>query len=246
MHQIHVRLALVALCVAAPSLPAQAQGEPKPPEAGVTLDMGFVNTAGNSEVTTLNVGEKFTYRAAPWLVTQTFAAVYGRTDDVTSASQWKGGVRGDLTLSSRVSVFGQGRFERNRFAGIARRFEQALGMGAVLVDGGPQKLTAEAGASLNQQTSSATDVTETFAAGRVAATYKRMLNGKAFVTGAAEFLPNLRTTEDYRINGAAQLVAPISNAIAVKLAYEVRFDNLPEPGFRKTDRTFTAGLQVVL
>lgn len=40
------------------------------------------------------------------------------------------------------------------------------------------------------------------------------------------------------------LVAPLSARFAVKVAYTVRFDNLPEPGFEKTDRILSSGLQV--
>lgn len=60
----------------------------------------------------------------------------------------------------------------------------------------------------------------------------------------SEVLPNLEESEDLRVNSGAELVAPISAQIAMKLAYALRYDNLPEPGFEKTDRLFTAGLQI--
>ena len=41
-------------------------------------------------------------------------------------------------------------------------------------------------------------------------------------------------------------MAPLSKRFAVKLSYAIRFDNLPEPGFERTDRVFTSGLQVTL
>ena len=39
-------------------------------------------------------------------------------------------------------------------------------------------------------------------------------------------------------------MAPLSGYFALKLGYVVRFDNLPEPNVKKTDRFFTSGLQV--
>jgi len=222
---------------------ASAQDAPEP--VAVTVDLGFMNTAGNTEVTTVNAGNKLVYTAAPLVLTQTFGIVYGRTGDSTTTNQWKAGARLDYQLTPRVSLFGQGRFERNTFAGIARRFEEAIGVAAVLLDAGGHKLTAEAGASLNQQTSSITDLTESFTAGRAATEYRRALTEAAFFTLGGEFLPNFETSEDYRINGLAALVAPISRAIALKASYEVRFDNLPEPSFQKTDRILTTGLQIV-
>lgn len=233
-------LTLVALGAAA--VPAAAQDASKP--VAVTVDLGFVNTAGNTAVTTVNAGDKLVYTAARFVLTQTFGVVYGRTGDSTTTNQWKAGARLDYQVIPRVSVFGQGRYERNTFAGIARRFEEAIGVAAILLDAAGNKLTAEAGASLNQQTSSITDVTESFTAGRAAAEFRRALTEAAFFTLGGEFLPNFETSEDYRINGQAAVVAPISAAIALKASYEVRFDNLPEPSFRKTDRILTSGLQI--
>lgn len=211
----------------------------------VAIDLGFVNTGGNTTLTTLNAGDKLTVDLAPLTLTQTFTVVYGRTDSVTTTSQWKGGVRGDYALSARISVFAQTRFERNMFAGIARRFEEALGLGVMLVEDEGNKLTAEVGASLNQQTSSITDVTDAFGAGRGAAEYRRNLTESAYLTVGSEVLFSFEVADDYRVNAAAAVVAPISRAIALKASYEVRFDNLPEPGFEKTDRILTTGLQIV-
>jgi putative salt-induced outer membrane protein YdiY len=59
-------------------------------------------------------------------------------------------------------------------------------------------------------------------------------------------LPDLETSKDLRVNSETAIVAPLSARFAVKLGYLIRFDNLPEPGFRKTDRLFTSGLQVTL
>jgi putative salt-induced outer membrane protein YdiY len=36
----------------------------------------------------------------------------------------------------------------------------------------------------------------------------------------------------------------LSTNIALKVSYVIRFDNLPEPGFKKTDRLLTSGVQV--
>jgi putative salt-induced outer membrane protein YdiY len=46
------------------------------------------------------------------------------------------------------------------------------------------------------------------------------------------------------VNTETGLVAPISSHIGLKLSYVIRFDNQPEPGFKKTDRLLTSGVQV--
>ncbi|MGD2135795.1 MAG: DUF481 domain-containing protein [Gemmatimonadales bacterium] len=245
MKRTHAGGLLLGCLVTVFAVPVVAQ-DPPANEIGAAFDLGFVSTGGTTEVTTLNIGDKVEYRAGPWVVTQRFSAVYGRTADSTSTSQWKAGLRGEYQVTPAVGFYALGRYERNRFAGIARRFEEALGIAATLMNGdGPDKLVVEAGASLNQQTSYTTDSTQRFAAGRAAFEYKRTFSGASDVTVGAEALPNLKTSDDYRINAAAALTAPLSQRIALKLSYEVKYDNLPEPTFQKTDRIFTAGLQIV-
>ena len=66
-------------------------------------------------------------------------------------------------------------------------------------------------------------------AARAAGSYKHLFNETAYFLQLAEFLPNLDDGDDLRINTESSLVAPLSNVIALKLSYAIKFDNLPEP-----------------
>ena len=226
---------LLALTVAAP---LAAQDSLK-----ATIDVGFVNTAGNTDVTSLNVGEGLVLMANAWTLTQRFAVVYARTAGVTQTLQWKAGARADHPLAAPLGAFALVAYERNTFAGIDRRLEETVGFTASLLAQDGNTLLTEVGVSANQETPVAGS-TATFAAGRLALMYRRDLTETAYATLDSEFLPNLKTTDDYRVNGQASLVAPISSRIATKLSYVVQYDHLPEAGFQTTDRIFTAGLQV--
>lgn len=244
----HVRLLPAPIMVLALGiLPALALGaaplaaQQKP--ASATIDLGFVNTSGNTEVTTLNGGEKLSYTWKSWGVSQSFSVVYGKTAGVVSASQWKAGLRFDRAISKRFNVFILGNFERNTFAGFNWYFEESAGLGATLVKSGHSTLKAELGASLIQQRSVA-DSTASFVAGRLAANYRYAITKAAYAQQTVEVLPNLQDSKDLRVNSETALVAPISKHIAIKLSYAIRFDNKPEPGFKKSDRTFTSGMQI--
>ena len=78
---------------------------------------------------------------------------------------------------------------------------------------------------------------------RSATVYRHNFTKAAYFQQGVEFLPNLDTSEDYRVNSETALVAPISSHIGMKFAYVIRFDNLPETGRAKNDRIFTSGLQ---
>lgn len=234
-------LALLALSLMPTRLSAQAD----PGQVHVTGNLSFVNTTGNSDLTTLSgdeVLQKMTEDSL-WKFQQTAAAVYGRSEDSTTASAFTAGGRLDRILSSRLSAFAGANWQRNRFAGIARRFEELVGLGYQLLALERDQLSVEGGAAFNQQRST-TGVDDNFIAARAAGSYRHLLTDKAYIQQLAEFLPNLETGKDFRLNTETSLVAPISRAFAVKVAYTIHFDNLPEPGFKKTDRVLSSGIQV--
>jgi hypothetical protein len=91
-------------------------------------DIGFVNAAGNTDVTTLNVGEALTYSPVEVLrLAQSVAIVYGRTNGVESASLWQANARGDRDVGNRWGVYALLEFDRNTFASIDRRFQEGVG-----------------------------------------------------------------------------------------------------------------------
>lgn len=221
-----------------------AQDPPKKPLV-VTANVAFVDAAGNTDVTTLSGDQRLEYGPpeSGWLFTEFAAMVYGRTEGETSANALKLGVRADRSLTPRLGAFGGASYERNRFAGIARRFEEIAGLAYRVLDRPRDQLSAELGAAFNQQRN-LEGLDDNFVAARAAGSYRHLFTEHAWFQQLVEFLPNLEEGEDRRINSESSLVAPLSTRFAVKVAYTVRFDNLPEPGFEKTDRILSSGLQV--
>src|SRR2546430_2373277 len=119
----------------------------------LTLDLGAVNATGNTTVTNLNVGDRFEYKSKAAGLVQFANIIYGRIGDSTTAEQIKAGLLLDhriwLVLHGYVGVT----FERNRFAGIDRRFEETAGLGIRLLDLPRSLWTFEAGSAVNQQRS---------------------------------------------------------------------------------------------
>jgi putative salt-induced outer membrane protein len=207
-------------------------------------DFGFVNTAGNTTTTTLNAGEAVSYTTGPVALSQTFAVVYGVSEGKRSSENYYAGIRSDFAASPRMAVYLLGKWNRDEFAGIARRFEEGTGIAWTAVGSEKTVLAFEAGVSLNQQRD-LTNVLNAYAGGRGALRLKQLLSRAAYFQQLGEVLPNFRTSEDVRVNTETSLVAPVSSRIALKASYVIKFDNLPEPGFEDTDRFLTSGLQVV-
>ena len=232
---------LAAALMHAPFTLAAQEQDDSPWKAQV--DLGLVNTAGNTSTTTLAGADEIVYTTLPWTFTQTFAVVYGRNEGVTTAESYRAKLRADRALSPRVTVFGRGGWDRDEFAGIKRRFEEDLGISYEAVAAERTTLKLEAGAFAAQQRATL-DGENNFYGARAAATFKQMIGAKASFQQIAEFLPNLKDTGDLRIHSETALVAPLSRLFSLKAAYVVDFDNQPEPGFGETDRRLTTGLRV--
>src|ERR1041384_1611101 len=119
--------ALCAVLSMAGAVTLSAQAKPEKP-VSFTGDVGIVNTARNTSLTTLSVGDKLTIRSGKVLLTQTFALVYGKSEGVENANNQLLRGRADYQLASRLSGYGFIGYERNRFAGISHRTDEGVGL----------------------------------------------------------------------------------------------------------------------
>ena len=232
--------------VAPPVAPTPA---PKPPNViKFTGDLGYVSTAGNSSVQTLNLGDRVSAKFGVVTISQQFSLVHGRSKGKTVTSLYRAQVRSDYSLQTTFGIYAQVNYERNVFAGLASRIATNTGLTALLHADPRHRLTLEGGVSVTAQRS--VDPTkrpnQDFLGGRAATAYTQKLGAKASFAQTIELLPNFREKEDLRINTESTVVAPITKEVGVKLSYVIRYDGLPQPGFLSTDRLFTSGIQITL
>lgn len=211
----------------------------------LTFDLGYVKTGGNTDVTTLNFGENLSYVTGPWTLSHQLVVIEGRTQGVETAALYATGGRVDRAFTPRLGAYVLGGYDRNVFAGIARRFQEGVGLKVNVIATASDPLTLEGGISLIQQRNTAA-VGESFRAGRAAASYKHAFTGSAYAQQTLELLADLQNSADRRVNSETSLVAPLSKHVALKVVYGIRFDNRPQPGFKKTDTAFTSGIQIAL
>jgi putative salt-induced outer membrane protein len=247
-------VALACLVVCWP-LTAEAQRPPtdrarasmrrvaQPRTQGFTGEIGYVSTTGNTEVMTVNVAQRYKLVSGHWRFEQFVQLVYGENDGEVNSNFIRAALGGEYALRASLGVAAGLLFDQNRFSGIRQRTEEYVGLVWRVVEGERDTLRLDAGGSFTQQRNVDGSVRR-FPAARTALWYKRGLAPKAFVTQTVELVPNIETAEDYRVNAVAALVSPIARSLALRLEYQVRYDNLPEPTFRTTDRILTTGIQV--
>lgn len=233
--------ALLTLSVLAPT--ARAQQAPGAVINKLTLDFGFVQTSGNTQVTTTSLGERFTQERGRFTLSQAFALVYGEQRDTVNANNLRTTLRGDYKIDQVFAWFVGGGFDRNVFAGIARRFEEQVGLQAQVFAAVRDTIRLEGGGSLTQQIAVGGRQTN-FPSARSAISWRHAFTSSSYFNQNLEYAPNLSELTDWRVNSESAIVAPLSARIGFKLSYVVRYDNLPEPGFSTTDRLFTTGIQL--
>jgi putative salt-induced outer membrane protein len=212
--------------------------------------LGYVQTSGNTEVSSVNATERLAWRSSPqWLFTQTGAWIYGRTNGAESANQILGSLRTDYTIRGNLSAYGLVTYERNTFSGIEHRYAELLGLGWSATSG-RTALSVDAGAGNTQQLTGG--VTASYWVARLAPKVRYNISDKAYLEEGLEFLENLKDTGDLRSTSTTALVAPVSRSIAIRLGYLMRHTAQPpiNPAtsvpFKKLDTTFQSGIQLSL
>jgi putative salt-induced outer membrane protein YdiY len=233
----------------APTLPAAAEVAPvpktPPPLWRTELDLGYVSAAGNANVRTLNVAEQVAFAPGLWRFSQVFSIVNGYTDGAQTVNTLKAGLRADYAVGTRFRLFVLGDFTQDRFAGIARRFEEATGLAYVICTGPTNVLDAEVGLGRNQQTAAGGPMTQYWVS-RLASHYRLNFTSRAYFEQRVEALTDLANAKNLLVNTESALVAPVSTNVGLKLGYTVRFANEPpDPNLKKTDTVLSAGLQLL-
>ncbi|HVT37973.1 MAG TPA: DUF481 domain-containing protein [Gemmatimonadaceae bacterium] len=213
------------------------------PATSITGDIGYVSASGNTNLTTLSIGEKVAHTNGRWVLSQLGAYVYGETNAKESANQLRLAGRADFAVRPRLGVFGGASYERNTHAGFTSRIDEIAGLLWKAVVAARDSLQVEAGGVFTQEA----DVDGTrpsYPSARAAANYKHVFTKTAYFQELAEYVPNLQTSGSYRVNSESALVAPVSAHVGVKMSHIVRYNSRPPVKFGSTDRVLTMGVQL--
>lgn len=266
--------ALFSLLLASPALAQEEAEEPAKPWTN-EAELAFVNTSGNSAASTFAFGNRFAYN---WTYSEFRFVVdfYRATARQRFLFNEGGGVRQELVTETtaeryelaaqyRQNFVGQvfwylkGGWFRNQPAGIDSRYNGNGGVGYRFLEDDVTTLVGEfgIGATREQQVQGEA---MTFADIRGAFEWKQKVTDTTNFELASEALWNLSNTDDLRINAIAAATVSVSSKIALRVSYDLRFDNDPamvlvdtvpeEPPalftLKTTDRTLAAALVVTL
>lgn len=211
---------------------------------GGAIDLGYVDQSGNTQTRTFSLGENLKWKTSPrFTILQQLRAIYGEASDSVVAKSYEADVNGDYRMFGNIGfTFGVG-YDKNKFSGIQRRTEESIGLSWRGQTARGDSLRVVAGALWTQQENTLNEKSD-FIAARAGFMLRSPVGKYAYFMQSLETIPNLDETDDWRLNSESAIVASFSKRLALKLTYLVRYDHLPEPTFKDTDRLFTAGIQV--
>lgn len=193
--------------------------------------LGASHSSGNSEISSVTFGLNLQREGLDWR--HRFDAVVDITDNRNGADQQRilTGYQIDYKFSDRLYSWGRLEYERNREAGIKRRFAESAGFGWRAIDGTPVRWDLEAGPALRQTRFDS--YTENSVAGRGASRFAFKLSGTTqFTNDTAVFVDDAAT-----INNTAALTSKMFGAVGTRISYNLGWEEEPPTGLKRLDTT---------
>lgn len=210
-------------------------------------EISFVNTTGNSKVTSLAVKNEMRYHFTESVLgTWKLGALYGENGGAKNAENYATELRLANVLSNGISGFVTGGWQQNTFAGIETRIYGGLGAGYALLDGPHNFLVAEIG--VNYAADTYTDSTDKYyPEGRAFGEYTYAFTDKTRFSQSVEFLDDLKDTAKYRLNSETAIIATLGGSLSLKTSYLVGYLSEPTPDtLEKTDAMVLVTLVLTL
>ena len=211
-----------------------------------TLNLGFTQTAGNTETETFTLGASAVRQTTRDKITVNYTQIYSSSNasgkDLTTANAKRGGIDYNVNLTPRMFVFGLVDLENDQFQSLDLRFAPAGGVGYHAVKNANTTLDLSLGASLDRE----------FFTGGVDHTYGELLLGEELTHKFSKtvsmhenlvFYPNVSSTGNYRLNFDMSGAAAIKKWMAFQVSVSDRYLSDPLPGRKTNDLLFTTGLK---
>ncbi|WP_181160171.1 DUF481 domain-containing protein [Sandaracinobacter neustonicus] len=193
--------------------------------------LGASHSTGNSEISSVTFGLNLQREGLAWR--HRLDAVVDVTNNRKGNDQERilTGYQLDYKFSDRVYSWGRFEYERNREAGIKRRFAESAGLGWRAIQQGPLKWDLEAGPAL-RQTLFKTYTENSFAGRGASRLALRLSDATQFTNDTAIFVDDAAT-----INNTAALTSKMFGALGTRISYNLGWEEDPPAGLKRLDTT---------
>lgn len=228
MRRFHLIVAAQAILIAANSY---AETDTNDGTWKGNVELGIVNTTGNTETETINLKAKAATETEMWRHTLTYESLKSSDQGVTTAERYAVNGQSDYKLDKKNFFFAMINYENDRFSGYDYRITEAIGYGRRVVDKPNLTLDLEIGPGARQsklETGKTENETMVRGAGK--------LNWKISKTSTFTEDLSVDAGEDSTVTkSVSALSAQINGSLATKITYTVKNISDVPPGVEKTD-----------
>ena len=205
-------------------------------------ELMYVDTSGNTEVTTLSAKNTLTVPfSAETKGTWKLGALYGKSDGTKNAESYFTEVRVDHSYTERLYSFGYGGWFKDTFAGIDARYYLGAGAGYKLYTGPKHFLLGEAGLTYTKEDYT-DDTDSSFLGGRLFGKYEYHFNEKNKFTQSLEWLLDFSEFDNWNLNSETAVLSALNGWLSLKASYLVKYDNDPIGNLKKADKILGVAL----
>jgi putative salt-induced outer membrane protein len=220
-----------------------ARADEKPME--FSLGLSYLATTGNTDSKTGGIDLDYKRTFDPWGLEVTASYLRADTDGTETANRTLVGIRGDRAFSERFKAFATANWLRDSFAGLDNRYVVGAGISYTAVKSERHELSFDLGVAWNSD--HLVDGTSTdYMSGVAGLNYTWAISPNSKLTEKLVFIPSFEDSNDWRVASDTALESAISSKLALKVGYQYLFDNVPVPGFKKTDTRTAVSLVVKL
>lgn len=208
-------------------------------------ELSVVNTSGNTDTLTLSLKNTLLYDfsqkyTGSWKV----LALYGEQNNQKNAERYSTDLRLDNFFPSGAYFYLLGRWSQDKFAGFDNRYSLGPGIGQKFIDGPKHYLRVEIGCNYTREDYT-DEETDSFIEGRSSAWYDYFISDDSKLSQTIEYLHDFEDHANFKIATETAVTAALNKLVAIKLAYEIRYQNRPaQDRFKKTDTVFSGSLVV--
>jgi putative salt-induced outer membrane protein len=203
-------------------------------------EFGYVQTSGNTDTSTLNMGLAFAYNRDKWRHHLGATALRSEQDDELDAERYTFDAQSDYKFSEKDYAFGAFRYVSDEFAPFDPVSTLSFGYGRELIKTKRNYLLGEIGVGYRVQDEAVSGMSEDGAILRGRLDYKWTISESTEFANL--FLVEAGSDNTYVQNDTSIAVA-INSRFALKAAFQVRYNSDPPPEtLDDTDTQFTTNL----
>jgi putative salt-induced outer membrane protein len=228
---------LMGVCAFSLAVPVVAQEENPPPDPNWTgsLGLAYLATSGNTDTRTFGLDFAMARKPTPWGLEITAAFNRAEENSVTTAERYLVGGRARRALGDRLELFAGLSGEKDEFSGFDMRTVVETGVTYKALLGPSHLLSFDVGLTWTDEDRTVPEPDVSYVGGVAGLAYEWKMSDNASLTERFLYYPNFDVTSDWRMSSETALQASLTNRLALKLGYEVRYRHQPIGDNEDTD-----------